>query len=1239
MKILRLKLCNLASLAGEQELDYRAEPLASAGLMAITGPTGSGKSTILDAMCLALFGQVPRLRAASKGQEGKVPDGLNNDPLSMHDSRTLLRRGAAEGYAEVEFLGRDGHIYLARWQVRRARNKSTGKLLAAERILIDIGTGQTLASQVRECDLRVSELIGLNFEQFTRAVMLAQSEFGAFLKASDVERAQLLERLLETEIYRRIGAFAHEKRKKYYDAYQLINTQIGGIQPLDIDSRQTLDNALLLSASHRAQLQTLQTHLNATRDWYLNQTRLKKQIEESHRILGLSAQHLLDLAPLRLKSMQLDQIREIRPVIQQQQALAERMTVREQSLAQQKLQSQTTREKLTPLEPLHRDAENQWLALQQQKTESLPQIMNAQRLEHEIVRIQHEQAQALAQADLHHLQITKTDQELANNVQQQAAIHEQQLQIEQQLERTKSLSPFDEQWSSRLERMKEAERYTHELNLLQMQIPAHALKLQQSTTALQQFLLELEQHQELHATAIVKNQKLHAMKQQQSLCRQTDAQLQMLAQKYQDYRHVLRTAHELETKQKLALTRKNELTQNIIETQKSVQHADLELTTLLKVLNTQRLVRHKNVEALRDQLRPDQPCPVCGSTEHPFSVAEHLIDALNSDDEEQEKSARRNVLDAQNLHQSVATELRLLDQEIDVRAAELKLRTDEERAIKGQMLKLPFATELRAISPEDSIRLAWITERIQSNQVTELSLQAEITALEVQQGIEQEFLKKIEQARLMQTQSQQIWQNAIDQQEQLKIQIDQTLQYFWPLFDAGLQQKWQDNIGLTLATLQTQMTARLEQLAGQKRLQDEKRALHQSQQLLSFKQSQAIDKQKELEVIQRKLSIDLTQNQSLLIEVLNLATSTFNQVIKNSQDWQLHLDEKLLNAQQTLNTLNEQIKMLNLQLQKLTSSIEHAGHQQGIDEQEKAVLTSRIHQWHQSHQIDSEELFQVLLAVSADEELSIKQQLEQAQHQQIVAKTRLTEHEAQLDLHLLQIPRDLNANDLAQPSQVMVLETEVEQRIQDNAIQLEQAHKDWMSLQLQISQDNERQAKASALQHELDQAYAAYLRVDRMASPIANADGKVFQKIAQGYYLDLLLEEANQQLEQLSRRYQLVRAADSLGLLVIDTDMGDERRSVHSLSGGESFLVSLALALGLAAMASGRLRIESLFIDEGFGTLDPESLQVVMDALDRLQGQGRVVTVITHVQEMHERIPTQIRVVKLGNGQSQLTVI
>ena len=155
---------------------------------------------------------------------------------------------------------------------------------------------------------------------------------------------------------------------------------------------------------------------------------------------------------------------------------------------------------------------------------------------------------------------------------------------------------------------------------------------------------------------------------------------------------------------------------------------------------------------------------------------------------------------------------------------------------------------------------------------------------------------------------------------------------------------------------------------------------------------------------------------------------------------------------------------------------------------------------------------------------------------------------------------------------------------------------------------------------------------------IGSSKGDKFRKIAQQYTLDILLAYANHHLTDISRRYRLERVPDTLTLMVLDHDMGGEHRSVHSLSGGESFLVSLALALGLASLSSHSVKVESLFIDEGFGSLDADTLAIAMNALDNLQAQGRKVGVISHVHEMSERIGVQIQVQPQSNGLSKLLV-
>ena len=172
MKILSIRMKNLASISGEHFIDFEAEPLANAGLIAIVGKTGAGKSTILDAMCLALFNRIPRL----KDSDGKLTDAdgselLTNSPL------TVLRRGAAHGFAELCFVAQDQKRYLARWELKRAREKADGRLQNVQRYLTCLSDGVVVADKAKAVDAGILKITQLSFEQFTRAVLLAHRTF------------------------------------------------------------------------------------------------------------------------------------------------------------------------------------------------------------------------------------------------------------------------------------------------------------------------------------------------------------------------------------------------------------------------------------------------------------------------------------------------------------------------------------------------------------------------------------------------------------------------------------------------------------------------------------------------------------------------------------------------------------------------------------------------------------------------------------------------------------------------------------------------------------------------------------------------------------------------------------------------------------------------------------------------------------------------------------------------------
>jgi exonuclease SbcC len=234
VKILAIRGSNITSLAGPFELRLDDGPLASAGLFSITGPTGSGKSSLLDAMCLALFDKAPRLggRDVRVGREGDA----DKERLTLSDPRSLVRRGAASAFAEVDYQGLGERRYRARWEARRAREKVSGRFQSQTLTLTDLVTGQVLGSGKGEAKNEIERTLGLSYEQFSRSALLAQGAFAAFLQASGGERAQLLEQMTGTEIYTLLSASAHKRATSVEAELAQLEGAIDAVPMLDADA-------------------------------------------------------------------------------------------------------------------------------------------------------------------------------------------------------------------------------------------------------------------------------------------------------------------------------------------------------------------------------------------------------------------------------------------------------------------------------------------------------------------------------------------------------------------------------------------------------------------------------------------------------------------------------------------------------------------------------------------------------------------------------------------------------------------------------------------------------------------------------------------------------------------------------------------------------------------------------------------------------------------------------------------
>ncbi|MFR8580743.1 AAA family ATPase [Bilophila wadsworthia] len=192
MRILQIRFKNLNSLAGEWAIDLTHPAFLSDGIFVITGPTGAGKTTILDAVCLALYGRTPRLPRVTKSEN------------------EIMSRQTGECFAEVTFETRSG-TFRCHWHQWRARKKASGELQAPRRELSDAISGQILESNVQGVADKVEEATGMDFERFTRSMLLAQGGFAAFLQAPADQRAPILEQLTGTEIYSDISKRVHAR--------------------------------------------------------------------------------------------------------------------------------------------------------------------------------------------------------------------------------------------------------------------------------------------------------------------------------------------------------------------------------------------------------------------------------------------------------------------------------------------------------------------------------------------------------------------------------------------------------------------------------------------------------------------------------------------------------------------------------------------------------------------------------------------------------------------------------------------------------------------------------------------------------------------------------------------------------------------------------------------------------------------------------------------------------------------
>lgn len=1212
MKILAIRLKNLASLAGPLDIDFTAEPLASAGLFAITGPTGAGKSTLLDALCLALFGNVPRLNDIAR--EAKVPDADGEIPTS--DPRNLLRRGTGSGFAEVDFIGIDGCRYRARWEANRAREKATGKLQNSRQSLYDLDSEQLLGSGKNEYKQLVEARLGLNFEQFTRAVMLAQSEFGAFLKADDRERSELLEKLTNTAIYTRLGQRAFSKARETGEVHNDLKRQAEHLLPMDAEARATLDQELEQAQQQFKAEQARQRLLEQQRTWFEEQQRLQVQHHEAGTALQAAEQAWQQLAEQRVDLQRLERLAPQRHQFHRQQHLAAQLAPVQADIDQQQRQQSDLQQNIdTQQQAL--EAARQHLARQQAlQGDNAPRLRQAFAAQGDIARLDKDLAAQREACNQAEQEASAGQQQLQQLEDHQQRSQQQLSQIDAALAESQHLGGLADAWQAYLPQLKQVMLIGGRLAKGREELPGLQAQASQANAQLQAQrehfeLLFREAGAEPHALA-EQVDLLGAMLQDNRKQQRAVEELSRLHGREQELRQALAALRE---RQQQAMQRRQQLIGEGTAAKAELESAEQALTLTRQLLERQRLARNTSVEELRAQLRDGEPCPVCGSAEHPFHQPEALLHSLGRHDQAEEEAAHKQVEQLNGKLVELRTELGVVN-------VQLKDYQQQQQQLGEQLQPVVEQVQAHALWPalapqDDAARGKWLDGQLRR-------LGEEIERDEKRQGALLTLQK--DAARLTQQlqtagEAQQQAQRHLDQQHQALAadaqQLEQSLDGLGSVLPQDILQALRDDPANAFISLDQQIAQRRQQLDLRKDEQEELQARQVQLDKLRDQQQTRLQGQQQL---QQKLAVLDEQHQQ--------ARATLSELLgeqPSAEAWQQHMDSLLEQARTAEADSVQHLQALHTQSVQLAADLKANQQRQQALEQEHQQLQGEIAHWRSAHPELDDAGLDRLLAVDDAQLGELRQRLQSAEKAIEQGRVLLQEREQRLQQHASQAHGELPAEEL-------------EQALSELQQQLAVQEQCCAELRARQADDQRRQHASQALAEQIEQAYQQWQRWARLNALIGSASGDVFRKIAQGYNLDLLLHHANSQLRQLAKRYRLKRGGSALGLLVLDTEMGDELRSVHSLSGGETFLVSLALALGLASMASSTLRIESLFIDEGFGSLDPESLQLAMDALDGLQAQGRKVAVISHVQEMHERIPVQIKVRRQGNGLSDVEV-
>ncbi len=1185
MQLLQLRIKNLNSLKGEHHIDFANGALAETGLFAITGPTGAGKSTLLDAITLALYNQTPRSGAVSKNDIARFG--------------SIITRNTDEAWAQLDYRVK-GITYRSHWGISINRNGNLRDYTLVLSQQQSDGNFLPLGVKRNEIPKENAQIIGLNFDQFLRSILLSQGDFARFLKSNANERGELLEKITGTEVYREIGQACYNRLKAENEKLTLLKTQLEGIELLPDEAVKQLEQEQLEINEQVKLKRKLLEELRVSQRKLEEFIKIKQSIEKVESELQSVSKLQEEFEPEKVRLQQHQKVLPLKADIISLQNLRT-------ALESKTNESKGNEEKILK----YKDAAMQLTSEKEKVEVELKQLKDKEAQLQPLLRKVRELDETVKVGQNNLERITKAAKQEGDIIDvQHQEIKMLDTDIEEQERLMKELSAYldeNKQFEHLGEQLPMLGQLVESIQAQQKQFNQKLDDLDESPTR-QQLLstVELSEQAAILDTAIKQSEQFITEKSKLFEGQQPEKeQLFDEIKKLQYRERTVEKLFELNKEQNALNKEKQILTQSQDKATEAQVLSRKELEQIEKALliNQKHLdelkMRHERelleakYEDARKLLKPQEPCPLCGSLEHPF-----VTDYCDSSNQTQ------NQLTDKNKEQQ---ELKQREKEL---VAKVSKHQSDVESIKQQLVqqtdKLDGYSELieRALK-----ELSWIDSTDLAERVS-----AELEQLKEELIEKEKVVKLIEQLQKASSRN----KDFLHLKQQLAAVIadhDKFRNYISAYCIDVNGQSYSEVINLLRESYKT-FDAR------QKQLQQSEKLSLQSSVSRKEKSAQLSESMRRFANLDKELEAANTELKDKQKERNNLFGDQQPDEVEASIKKQIEI------IADTHNKLEINIKE-NSTLSKTLVERQQILHEQ-IQSEQKLLTDSK------------QALRQKLDAIGM---ASIEVALDALLEDQLVTKLEARQQELTNMKSSLEHSYSENNNKLSELKDEVEKIKESPQIIQshltenESALEAQLGRLGGLSERIKTDATNKDKHKEKVIVITAQEKEVS--KWSNLAELIGDATGNKFARFAQELTLRQVLQLANTHLKRLSDRYLIKHVkADTIDeLFVVDTYHGNAERSVKTLSGGESFLVSLSLALGLSDLAGQNTVIGSLFIDEGFGTLDQSTLDVALSALEKLQSETkRTIGIISHVPALKERVTTQIELKKDATGYSTLEV-